>query len=58
MIAIGAAFGWPPRVTDEQTIWELIAYVDGHNRANGGEKVEPPTDDEFDLMLANHKIGR
>jgi hypothetical protein len=33
----------------------LIAYVDGHNRANG--KVEAPTNDEFDAMLSLHNIS-
>jgi hypothetical protein len=32
----------------------LVAYVDGHNRANAGDKVEPPTEDEFEAMLAEH----
>lgn len=29
-----------------------MAAVDGHNRAEGGEdKIEPPTDTEYDAML-------
>lgn len=44
--------GWNPRVTDEVTLWEIVAAVDGYNRANGGEApIEPPTDEEFDAML-------
>jgi hypothetical protein len=31
----------------------LIAYIDGHNRANGGEdKIDPMSDAEFDGLLA------
>lgn len=41
-------------MTEQQTLWELIAYVDGHNRANG--KVEPPTEAEFDQMLKTHNV--
>lgn len=33
-------------------MWELAACVDGVNRANNPEeKLEPPTDEEFDAML-------
>ena len=45
-------------MTEEQTLWELVAYIDGHNRANGGDKVEPPSDDEFDMLLARHNLSQ
>jgi hypothetical protein len=45
-------------VTEQVTLWELIAYVDGHNRANGADdKVEAPSDDQFADMLARHNIS-
>jgi hypothetical protein len=42
-------------VTEEQSLWEISAAVDGYNRAHGGEdaKIEPPSDDEFDELLEN-----
>lgn len=52
---MGAAFGWSPRVTEDQTLWEVIAYIDGHNRANES-RVEPPTDEEFEEMLEQHHV--
>lgn len=34
------------------TLWEMAACVDGVNYANRSEdKVEPPTDEEFERML-------
>ncbi len=42
IIAIGAGLGWPPSVTYEQTRWEIVAAIEGHNRVQGGEdKIEP-----------------
>ncbi len=37
-------------------MWELAAYADGLNRTS--DKVEPPTDEEFEEMLARHNIGK
>lgn len=49
------AIGWNPRVVEQMTLWEIVAAVDGHNRAQSpgrsAEQVEPPTDAEFDRML-------
>ncbi|MGY3527694.1 phage tail assembly chaperone [Bradyrhizobium sp. USDA 4452] len=46
--------GWNPRVTEQVTLWELVAAIDGHNRANDGEEqIEAPSDDEFDRMLGS-----
>lgn len=46
------AMGWNPRVTEQVTLWEIVASVDGHNRANGAEEqIDPPSDAEFDKML-------
>jgi hypothetical protein len=37
------------------TLWELFACVDGVNYANSpGDKIEPPTDEEFEQMLENY----
>jgi hypothetical protein len=37
------------------TMWELAVCVDGVNRANSPEqKLEAPTDDEFEQMLASY----
>lgn len=44
-------------MTEEQTIWELVAYVEGHNRANGGGKTEPMSEAEFDELLAMHGVN-
>jgi hypothetical protein len=36
-------------------MWELAACVDGVNYANDPEeKLEPPTDEEFEQMLENY----
>jgi hypothetical protein len=62
IIAIGAGLGWPPSVTYQQTLWEIIAAIDGHNRVQGGEdKLEPPSDAQFEAMLDEHllhEVGR
>lgn len=43
---------------EDLTLWEIVAYIDGHNRANSDpEKPEAMSNDEFDEMLQNHKIG-
>jgi hypothetical protein len=42
------------------TMWELAACIDGVNQANSpSTNVEPPTDEEFEAMLAQyeHLIG-
>jgi hypothetical protein len=50
---LGAAIGFTPRQLDDMTMWELAACVDGVNYANNPEpKLEPPTNEEFDAMLA------
>lgn len=42
-------------VTYEQTLWEIIAAIDGHNRVHGGdEKLEPPSDVQFEALLDEH----
>lgn len=33
------------------SLFQLCAYVAGWNKANGGDKPDAPTDDEFDAML-------
>lgn len=39
------------------SFWQLGACVDGYNSANGGgEKIEPPSDAEFEQMLRNHGL--
>lgn len=40
-------------MTEEQSLWEIVAAIDGYNRVQGGEggKIEPPSDDEFDELL-------
>ena len=43
-----------PRDTDEMTVWELSACVDGELREQSAGKVEPPTDEEFEQMLENY----
>jgi hypothetical protein len=38
---------------DRCSFWQFRACVDGFNRANGAEeKLEAPTNDEFDAMVA------
>lgn len=34
------------------SLFQLSAYVAGWNAANGGDKPAPPSDEEFDAMLA------
>lgn len=36
------------------TLWQFAACVDGWNRTHGAEqdKIEPPTDSEFDALLS------
>ena len=59
IIAIGAGLGWPPSVTYEQTLWEIVAAIEGHNRVQcGEEKLEPPSDAQFDALLDEHLPGR
>ena len=59
IIAIGAGLGWPPSVTYEQTLWEIVAAIEGHNRVQGGEeKLEPPSDAQFDALMVEHLPGR
>lgn len=37
------------------TLWELVACIDGVNRANSPEAdIEPPTDQEFEQMLLDY----
>jgi hypothetical protein len=43
---------------EEFTIWEIAAYADGLNRANGTDKPEAMSNDEFDDMLAAHGISK
>lgn len=57
MIAIGAKFNWPPRVTLDLTLWEIVAYVDGHNRAQEPEKQEAMSNDEFEGLLSMHNVA-
>lgn len=39
------------------TLWEIVAYIDGHNRANADpDKPEPMSDDDFDKLLAMHNV--
>ena len=51
---MGMALGWSPRVTEQHTVWEIVAAIDGHNRANSTDDdagLAPPSDAEFDAML-------
>lgn len=58
MIAIGARFGWSPRLVEDLTLWEIVAFIDGYNRANADpEKPEAMTNEDFDALLAKHKVG-
>ncbi|UGX98230.1 hypothetical protein G6321_00025135 [Bradyrhizobium barranii subsp. barranii] len=44
-------------MVEDLTIWEIAAYVDGHNRANADpEKPEAMSDDDFDDLLMRHKV--
>lgn len=36
------------------TLAQFNACIDGWNRLHGGNKVEPPTEEEFDAMKAAH----
>jgi hypothetical protein len=48
----GAALGFAPDQVDRCSFWQLGVCVDGFNKANGAEdKIEPPTDAEFDALL-------
>lgn len=47
--------GWTARETEQHSLWELVAAIDGHNRANGGDApLDPPTDAEMDALLEAH----
>ena len=46
----------PPRQIEEFTIWEIAAYADGLNRANGADKKEAMSNEEFDDMLVRHGV--
>jgi hypothetical protein len=37
------------------TLWEIAAAIEGHNRANGGGKPQPPSDAEFHAAVAAHE---
>ena len=40
------------------TIWELVAAIDGDNRAHpteGNEPLEPMSEDEFDELIKLHE---
>lgn len=56
MIAIGAKLEWTPRELEDHSLWEVVAYIDGLNRANGGNKTEHMSNDAFDALLAAHNI--
>lgn len=56
MIAIGAKLEWTPREMEDHTLWEVVAYIDGLNRANGSEKAEAMSNDDFDALLQAHNI--
>jgi hypothetical protein len=44
-------------VVEDLSLWEIVAFIDGYNRANADpEKPEAMSDDEFDDMLAMHKV--
>lgn len=45
-----------PREVEQLTLWEIAASVDAFNRLNGAEPVEPPSDDEFDDMVARKML--
>ena len=39
-------------MTDEHTLWELAASVEGHNRAQGAEpEPDAPTPEEFEAII-------
>jgi transketolase N-terminal domain/subunit len=42
---------------EEHTLWEIVAYIDGRNRINGGEKAEHMSNDDFDKMLEAHGMA-
>lgn len=47
--------GWTPRQVDELSFWELACAVAGFAQANGvEEKLEPPTPEEHDALLAKY----
>lgn len=56
MIALGARLSWSPRVTLDHTLWEIVAYIDGHNRAQEPDKPEAMSDDEFSDLLDMHNV--
>jgi len=56
LIAIGAKLEWTPREINEHTLWEVAAYADGLNRANGGDKADHMSNNDFDALLAAHNI--
>jgi len=41
---------------DELTIWELFFCAQANNEAAGAGAVAPPTDEEFDDMVARHAL--
>ncbi|MCK1684242.1 hypothetical protein IVA87_33870 [Bradyrhizobium sp. 147] len=45
-------------MVEDLTLWEIVAFIDGYNRANADpEKPEAMSDDDFDAMLAKHKVA-
>jgi hypothetical protein len=44
--------GFTPAQVNDMSLWEFTACVDGWNRAHGDNKPEPPSDEEYDALLA------
>lgn len=45
-------------MTEQHSLWELIAAVDGFNRANATEEqIEPMSDAQFDALLSRRGQG-
>lgn len=43
-------------MVEDLTLWEIVAFIDGYNRANADpEKPEAMSDEEFDDLVAMHK---
>lgn len=44
--------GFNPDELYAMSVWEYSACIKGWNKAHGGDKPEPPTEDEFDKVLS------
>jgi hypothetical protein len=47
--------GFTPAEVDACSFWQFSACVEGFNKANNPDAAPPPTNAEFDEMVARHE---